>query len=252
MQPYYSDDRLTVYHGDCRDVSVVADAVITDPPYGQTSLAWDRWVEGWLTLAGHRVLWTFGTLRLFLRYSAQFTDAGWKLSQDLVWEKHNGSSVHADRFRRVHENIAQFYRGAWGDVYNDPQVTLDALPKTVRRKTRPAHMGHIENGTFTSVDGGPRLMRSVLQVRSMHGSAQHPTEKPLGVLTPLVKYSCPLDGIVYDPFCGSGSGLEAALQSGRRAIGVEINEQYCEMAVLRCLNLPAVELSYVSAVEGVH
>lgn len=82
-------------------------------------------------------------------------------------------------------------------------------------------------------DGGPRLMRSVLQVRSEHGRAVHPTQKPLGILRPLIQYSCSIDGTMLDPFAGSGSTLLAARELGRRAIGIEAREDYCEAAVKR-------------------
>jgi site-specific DNA-methyltransferase (adenine-specific) len=84
-------------------------------------------------------------------------------------------------------------------------------------------MGEIEGSTYTSEDGGPRLMRSVIRCRSMHGRAIHETQKPVGILTPLIEYSCPPGGIVLDPFAGSGSTLEAACASGRDAIGIEID-----------------------------
>lgn len=75
----------------------------------------------------------------------------------------------------------------------------------------------------------------------MHSRSIHPTEKPLGILAPLIAYACPADGLVVDPFAGSGSTLDAARQSGRRAIGIEAREEYCEAAARRlsALTLPA-------------
>jgi site-specific DNA-methyltransferase (adenine-specific) len=76
-------------------------------------------------------------------------------------------------------------------------------------------------------------MRSVIAVRSMHGRNIHPTEKPLGILDPLIRYGCPPGGMVLDPFAGSGSTAEAARQTGRRAILIEADERYCEAIVRR-------------------
>src|SRR6185437_2647863 len=163
---------------DLADCSI--DCILTDPPYGETSLPWDRWPAGWPKLL-RRVLkpsgsmWVFGSQRMFWDNRGDFD--GWRFAQDIVWEKHNGSGFHADRFKRVHEIAVQFYcdTAPWADVYKDPQFTNDATARTVRRKGRPTHMGHIEAGSYESFDGGPRLMRSVIFVRSEHGRADHPT-----------------------------------------------------------------------------
>jgi len=94
-------------------------------------------------------------------------------------------------------------------------------------------MGERKTNTYVSQDGGPRLMRSVIQVRSMHGRAIHPTEKPVGLLDPLIRYACPPGGTVLDPFAGSGSTAEAARLSGRKAVLIEADERYCELIARR-------------------
>lgn len=232
--------------GDCREVlaglpEASVDAIITDPPYQQTSLIWDRWPAGW-PAAARRVLkptgsmWVFGSLRMFMDRRDEF--AGWKLAQDIVWEKHNGSSFHADRFRRVHEQAAQFYRddAPWAEVYKGKVVTMDATPKVVRRKTRPVHMGRIDAGHYVSEDGGPRLARSVIFCRSEHGRAVHPTQKPLGIVEPLIVSACPPGGLVLDPFAGSGTTGVAARMLGREFLGIEAREDYAAIARERIAN----------------
>lgn len=237
MKPYYEDDAVTLYHGDARDVLPElegggVDAVVTDPPYGDTSLDWDDPVKGWTDLVEAPQLWCFGSMRFWLEHGGDFRDR-WRYGQEVVWKKHNGSGFHADRFRRVHELALHWYRGAWGDLYLDPPKTNDATKRTLRRKTRPTHTGHIEKSAYASEDGGPRLMLSVIEVRSEHGRALHPTQKPLGIIDPLIRYSVRPGGLVLDPFMGSGSTLRAAKDAGRRAVGIEIDERYCEIAVKR-------------------
>ncbi|MCQ8279984.1 site-specific DNA-methyltransferase [Acetobacteraceae bacterium KSS8] len=216
------------------------DLIIADPPYGDTSLAWDRRVDGWLPLAHAALgpagsLWVFGSLRCFMATAAAFRDAGWKYAQEIVWEKQNGSSFHADRFKRVHELVVQFYRvgTAWAEIYNDVQMTPDATARTMRRKRRPPHTGHIEAGHYVSEDGGPRLMRSVIYARNAHGHAIHPTEKPAALLEILVRTSCPPGALVGDWFAGSGAVGEACRLTGRRYLGCEIDAAMAERAQAR-------------------
>ncbi len=91
-------------------------------------------------------------------------------------------------------------------------------------------MGVIENSTYVSVDGGPRLMRSVIYERSMHGSAVHPTQKPEGIVEPLLMCSCPVGGVVLDPFAGSGTVGVVAQTLGLRCVSIEKDEQYADVA----------------------
>jgi site-specific DNA-methyltransferase (adenine-specific) len=244
MRPYYQDQYITIYQGDCLEILprllTAVDVVIADPPYGATALAWDVPVRRWLeataaVLKPSGSVWCFGSLRAFLSQATEF--AAWRLAQDLGWEKHNGSSFHADRFRRVHEHILHFYPATarWTAIYKQPVTTNDARRRTVRRKRRPPHLGRIEGACYVSLDGGPRLMRSVLHARSCHGYAVHPTQKPVEIIAPLIEYSCPPAGVVLDPFMGSGSTLVAARSLGRQAIGIELEEKYCELAARRLI-----------------
>jgi site-specific DNA-methyltransferase (adenine-specific) len=236
-EPYYADDQVALYHGDFREIlpalAVTPDLVIADPPYGETSLAWDTWPDGWPSvIAQHaRSMWCFGSMRMFLDRCDEF--AAWRMSQDVVWEKHNGSGSASDRFKRVHEHAVHWYRGDWADVYSVPPTTPDAMPRQVYRRAGPQQWGEIGGHSYASEAGGPRLMRSVIYARSMHGSAINETEKPTGVVEPLIEYGCPPGGLVVDPFGGSGSTLAAARALGRRAIACEMREAQCEAASKR-------------------
>lgn len=220
--------------GDCREElpkldEGSADCCITDPPYGETSLKWDRVCSGWIqpmarVLKPNGSLWVFGSMRFLAPMFADLEAHGFKYAQDIVWEKHNGTGLLNDRFRRVHEHAIQFYRGLWRDIYKAPQFTMDAIARTVRKKGRPAHwIGPTGETVYRSEDGGPKLMRSVMHVRSEHGHAVHPTQKPLDLLRPLVRYSCPPLGTVLDCFAGSGSTGIAAKIEGCNAVLIEID-----------------------------
>jgi site-specific DNA-methyltransferase (adenine-specific) len=237
LKPYYEHAGIQIYHGDCREILpqlTLADVIVTDPPYGETSLEWDKSVRGWLDAceAVTRNVWCFGSMQMFMEMARVGECSRWKRAQEIVWEKHNGSSSHADRFKRVHEIVVQFYLGDWASIFKTPVFTPDAIARTVRRKARPPHWhGRIEKDTYKSYDGGDRLMRSVIYVRSCHGDAVHPTQKPIGILQPILRYSAQTN--VCDPFMGSGSTLVAAKQLGLDAIGIEIEEKNCEIAAKR-------------------
>jgi site-specific DNA-methyltransferase (adenine-specific) len=240
-EPYYADDDVTLYLGDMREVlpalALTVDAIIADPPYGETALAWDRWPDGWPTVAATvaRSMWCFGSMRMFLDRRDEF--AGWRMSQDIVWQKHTGSGPAADRFKRIHEHAVHWYRGPWGGIHHDPPripATAGQLKRngTAVRTSRGVHIGNygqVKGWTET----GTRIVQSVIVARSMHRRAIHPTEKPPGILDPLIRYACPPGGTVLDWCAGSGSTAVAARLSGRKSVLIEADERYCEAIVRR-------------------
>lgn len=242
IEPYYRDEWCTLYLGDCREVLpqlelADVETVITDPPYGETSLRWDRWPEGWLEALPESVrqLWCFGSMRMFLDQRDEF--GGWSYGQEVVWEKHNGSGFATDRFKRVHELVAQWYRGRWDDLTIRPQLTGERSQQHHKRRseTETPHTGSRGQGEGwgLKVTHDEKLQRSVMYVRSMHGRARHPTEKPIGIVEPVLKYSTDRGHTVLDVFAGSGAVLDTARQNGRHAIGIEGDEQYCEVIANR-------------------
>lgn len=244
-KPYYERDGITLYCGEMEGIVPHldrVDEVVTDPPYNETSLEWDVWPKGWPSLVRglSDSLWCFGSMKMFWKYRDDF--AGWELAQDVVWEKHNGSGMHNDRFRRVHEyaielvhgQALQFYQGAWAEVYKAPPVISHPDERKVGsliRKSKPKHYGGVSNGKYSY--GGTRLERSVLRVRSCHGYAVNETQKPEGIVEPLLRYSVPPGGVVLDCFGGSGTTAVVARQQGKRAILIEKRESQCEEIVAR-------------------
>jgi site-specific DNA-methyltransferase (adenine-specific) len=254
-EPYWSDGTVSLYLGDCREIlpelDLKADLIVADPPYEETSHTWDTWPAGWLNTAATvgSSMWCFGGLRMFMRYAPEFEAAGWHLSHDttgkddpdaeafdeeVIWQKHNPSGPNSDRFRRIHEQAGLFYRGRWRDVHHEAQ----RITTGVVERGRVVGLGAKaigQRGTYRDsdwTDDGTRLMTSVIPVRSMHRNGGiHPTQKPLGLLQPLIRYGCPEGGLVVDPFGGSCSTLMAARMTGRRGVAVEGREDHCEAAV---------------------
>jgi site-specific DNA-methyltransferase (adenine-specific) len=240
-KPYYADESVTLYLGDCRELLPVlsaegtqADCIVADPPYGETSLAWDRWPDGWLQAAAEvtRSLWCFGSLRMFFDHLGEFRT--WHMSHEVIWKKPRGGVAHRDRFARQHEYAVHWYRGEWADVYHHQLRVKRPGPdkgSVHRGETGPAWNGSRRANTWT--DDGTRAVSAILECQTMRMRGVHPTEKPVGILDPLIAYACPAGGLVIDPFAGSGSTLDAARSSGRRAIGIEADERYSEAAARR-------------------
>ena len=115
-------------------------------------------------------MWVFGSLRSFMAIADRFTDAGLRLAQEIVWEKQNGTSFHADRFKRVHELAVQFYPTGtpWRDIYNDPQTTPDATARLVE----------LPDGRVASSAGGAFVARSG---SGTSGHCHCPTATDLGI-----------------------------------------------------------------------
>lgn len=211
--PYYQDDHVTLYHGDCREITewLTGDVMVTDPPYGigwtppsggvglgkhGAAIAGDEDTASRdvaLRLWGDRPWLCFGSLRAQL-------PPGWR--QALVFHKdcaHAGLVGVRRPWRNNWEPI--FVGGKWPD--QTPRI--DAVVRTFETAAT-GYSGYVTR-------------------------AKHPHAKPVDVLTQLIS-ACP-PGVIVDPFVGSGSTLRAAKDLGRKAIGVELDERYCEIAAKR-------------------
>lgn len=235
MTPYFQADGITLYHGDCREIRPTLglrfDAAITDPPYGETSLEWDVWPEGWPALASSvtNSLWCFGSMRMFLEQRDEFE--AWKFAQDVIWEKQNGSGFAADRFKRVHECATHWYLGEWGNIHHSPPL-LPGVSRSYRRNAQPTHTGTI-GAQASSKIRSDRIQRSVIFSPNCHGFAVNETQKPEGIIAPLMSYSVPPGGSVVDFFAGSGTVLAVARLQGKTAVGFEKRESQCQNIVKR-------------------
>lgn len=218
VKPYYDQAGITIYHGDCREVlphlhNRGVALAITDPPYRwsdrhQSSQEWFRVLEDddleLVLTQARRLLPTDGALYVFMDVRTGLSVFP-SLAPANVLIWDKGRIGEGDAWRRMHEWIAY-------------------CPGPVHR---------LRNGGFGDIIrcAPPR-------------PKQHPTEKPVAVLSALIENSSDTGDLVLDPFMGSGSTLLAAQSLGRRAIGIEIDERYCEVAAARlarnasAMNLP--------------
>jgi DNA modification methylase len=222
VRPYYEHGGVTIYHADCREVLpmlAACDAVITDEPYGIGGGAafvrragdiencdaegFNLIVKGWVRLAA-RLVKSGG-------YLATFTSR--------------------QRQREIEDEMAAAGIMPWMPFY----LVKTAPPPTPRN----VFVSSVEvcvtgySGSRQWYGGGytPNCWIGLTPNRLNCGL--HPTEKPVAALVRLVSAFTDIGGSVLDPFAGSGTTLVAAKQCGRRAIGIEIEERYCEIAARR-------------------
>ena len=247
MKPYYSEKNIIIYHGDWRDAAPAIEKnsvgmLCTDPPFGTTNLAWDKkvdWRYFWPCV--ERLCRVYTVMTLFS--SGQFTHDLIATNRknfryELIWEKPMpvGFLSANKRPLRAHENILIFARRYKQSVYN-PQFIKGRLHTIHPPGKRCGHYGG-HNIDFPARVTDKWHPRSVLRFSKPHGAQSlHPTQKPLELILWLIRsYSNPRH-LVFDPFMGSGTALVAAKMSGRRAIGIDSNEAFCEVAAQRLMKV---------------
>ncbi len=219
MKPYYEDDYVTLYHGDCLELADVwtgADVLVTDPPYGrdwkQRHIKEVRWLNAQDSDAHAGIA---GDKDTGARDGAleAWGEKPWVMFGDLMLPPPTGTKLTSVYWK---DSGAAGFRGAVAGV---------------RRDTEAIYFGGKHS---TGLGGRSSVFRfggSVSGSHGLTGQTGHPHTKPIGLMETLIELSP--QGVVADPFAGSGSTLIAARNLGRKVIGVELEEKYCELIVKR-------------------
>jgi DNA modification methylase len=201
VTPYYERDGITIYHGDCREItpSLAYDCVLADPPYGISHPTNYR-------ARGRSNLALCADYPMVFGDDAPFNPGPWLSVPAILWgANHFGSRLPDSSGWLV-----------WDKLRPD---TLDQSRAELAWSS--AHSGV---RVFTHLWHG--MMKA-----SERGESYHPTQKPVALMAWCISFLP--EGVILDPYMGAGPTLRAALDMGRRAIGIEIEERYCELAAKR-------------------
>lgn len=217
-EPYYQDGLTTIYHGDCREIMSAlperCDILLTDPPYASAAATattgWGRqkWGGNWgdMSLVGLMAEHTLD--------SAPLSTNG----HEVLWfcDHLSYAILIPILFRR--------YPMVQSIVWDRDMLGMGAY---FRKQTE--FIAYARGRT--SADFDSKTARDLIRLRPDYAQRQHPSQKPVALIEELLR---PTAGQrVLDPYMGSGTSLVAARNLGRRAIGVEIEERYCEIAARR-------------------
>ena len=208
-EPYYQDEHVTLYHGDCLEHPewwTGADVLVTDPPYG-TQFSEENPKGG------------YGR-----RQNAGLGPEGFTIAND-------GTTATRDAALAL-----------WGDrpalVFGSPRLPeppIKVADRLVWDKKRPGMNGgpwRYRHESIFVTEGFLRVSDAAVSILVAYpDQSQHIHAKPLVLMEALVEAAPP--GVIADPFAGSCTTLVAAAHLGRRAIGVEIDERYCELIAKR-------------------
>jgi len=203
MTPYYEQDGVTIYHGDCRKVLGLwtglrmqsFDLLLTDPPYG----------IGADTHEGPE-------------------NHGWRQYESTGWD---GCAADAETIALARAICR--HAVVWGGNYFDLPAGNRWLVWDKGQRDFSLADGEL---AWTSERGAVRFLSYARGKALAAESREHPTQKPLEVITWCLSFF-PNCKTVLDPFMGSGTTLVAAKRLGRKAIGIELEEKYCEIAAKR-------------------
>lgn len=243
--PYYSDDTVTLWHGDCRDVLPTlpqVDLVITSPPYNlavNPGRPFGHWKDG--AIRGGNSKWN-GVGTNGIGYDSHDDTMPYPQYRD--WQRH----VLAACWSRLTERGAIFYNhkprvqadGLWMPTELNPGLPMRQIITWVRSGgTNFAPTHYLPTCEWVLVFAKPdwRLKsKGASGVGDVWAIPQdrdnrHPAPFPIGLAARAIETTAP--ELVLDPFAGSGTTLRAAKDAGIRSIGIEKSERYCEMAVRR-------------------
>ena len=157
---------------------------------------------------------------------------GWYLRQDIIWHKPNAMPESVkDRCTKAHEYI--FLLSKSKKYYYDNEAIMEqtVAHSDSARDGANGIPGIEKTGVMKTNDHEKKNKRSVWSVCTRPYKGAHFATFPSSLITPCILAGCPVDGVVLDPFSGSGTTSLTAMELGRKSIGIELNEEYCRLRI---------------------
>src|SRR3989344_8752054 len=149
-----------------------------------------------------------------------------RMINEIIWDRRVPSMGGSTRkFSSVHDNIGFFVKDS--DYYFDlDSIRIPYDEETKKARTRSIFIGK----KWLEIGYNPKDLWSASRIHAQAPEREnHPTQKPLEIIERIIKASCPVNGIVLDPFMGTGTTAIAAINTKRNYIGFEINKNYCKI-----------------------
>jgi len=260
-RPFYSDDAVCIVHGDCMEILPSlpkVDLVLTSPPYddlrdyGGHGFDYEAIIDSIVPVLGLGAVcvWVVGDSVIdggetgnSLRHALKFIDNGLRLHDTMIYEKNGAAypaSAKSNRYSQVFEYMFILSNGKPKTV----NLIKDKANKWAGTSSFGVTTNRQANGVLMS--GGKRIVGeygyrdNIWRINNGKGfggddmSYQHPASFPEQLAGDhIMTWTNPSD-IVLDPMCGSGTTLKMAIKTGRKCIGIEIEEKYCHIAATRC------------------
>jgi len=229
MKPYFEQGGVVIYHGDCEEIVPEIgsyDLIVADPPYNLGFLYGDRVDDERCDYAS----WLARRIGICIMF---LPDGG----QVYLHQPSQNLAIALPILEGCHvlawcKNFSQIWPSPWNYGSWEPVLYWSKGEPTVVNKANDAAL---DRDWFVT-RGALGLIRGVPQ------RSEHPCPKPTDAEIPFILRSSNAGQTVLDPFCGSGTTLVAAKESGRKAIGIDIEERWCELAAKRVFQQGSLNL----------
>lgn len=245
MKPYYEDSAITIYHGDCGDIlpTLRAEMIFADPPFnvgkqygrnGDNRSDYRNWCADWIN-GCYDSLSDIGsfylmTLDRHLEWKLPILASRGVFVSLIKWKNHSASHDKR-RFWATCQPIAVYGKTKNYKFNVFAERRTDMIQRWKPWFTSQGHMQDYWDDIAFVYAGSIKHPEAILEDNSCRKI--HPCQMPIGLAARAISFSSDEGDTILDPFMGSGTTLRAAKDLGRKAIGIEIEERYCEIAAKR-------------------